>query len=189
MSTKDARNEARLINIAMAFLSGTPDKRDKLTVERDLVVRALELVRDKACECLADIRDEEFRKKMTNPKFAADVQKRKEHNVWRAQRFKEIKAVAAVTRKRTSQLTAIGREVVSLFDSIKIDGQAIGTIWYSQLEGLRNKGAFEAALCQSLLNRGKPTDDMQVSKFVSPEMFAGFVADAKRAVNRVKAAA
>lgn len=196
MSTKDARNEARLINIAMAYLSGTPDKRERLTVERHLVRQALCFVRDKAEQALRELEPPTRQValkasvlKAREDQRRSDEQARQAHTAWRQSRFKEMKAKAAATRKRTSQFTAIGREVVCIFETIKVGGKAIGDLWHSELEHLRNKGAFEAALLQAILHHCQPAKDMKVRDLVTPEKLAQFVADANRAVNRVKAAA
>lgn len=188
MSTKEAKDKARLLNIAMAYLAGTPDKRSNLKVERHLVLKALDLVIDLAQSARADINHEIIEEKMREPAYAADVKRRQERQEWRRQRANEINAKVSATRKETGRMASLGKAVLAVYDQVKLGGQPIGNVWYSQLEGLRDKGAFEASLCQALINRGKPAKDIQVRDLVTEAVLSEFVAKAKSAVQRVRAA-
>lgn len=203
MSTKDARNEARLINIAMAYISGTPDKRERLNVERQLVVSALSFTIEKMDAELEKlllpnprVLQSKPRKRKANTALA---QKRAEeraaqkraavHAAEAAKAPKEVEEFESDLAARNAAWTAAGHAFQSVYETVKIGGRSVGKIWYSELESLRNRGAFEAALCQAILHHGKPAKDAQVKDLITEAVLAKFVADANRAVNRVKAAA
>lgn len=189
MSNKEA---ARLVNIAVALLSSGDDKHEKILVDRHVKLRAI----DHAVEALLAIRkrlecEPVFLQKVPAARaLALAVPKPQTKAVERA-----VQAVArhrereTVKRQHTAKMAEIGKAVVCIFETIKVGGKAIGDLWHSELEHLRNKGAFEAALLQAILHHCQPAKDMKVRDLVTPEKLAQFVADANRAVNRVKAAA
>lgn len=189
---------SRYLNIAMAYISGGSGKRGVIKVHKSIVRAALIYARDLIDEAVAEMDRPTQRKQAV---LKAEVAKKKEkeelervrqfkaHQEWRMQRTKEINAKVSATRKRTGQLAAIGKHVVSLFDSVEVGGRPIGAIWYSQLSSLRDRGAFEAALCQSILMHGKPAEDVKIRDMITEKTLARFVQNAKRAVEKVKAAA
>lgn len=214
MSTKDARNEARMLNIAVALLSSEDPGRVK--VEAALAVESIDL----AIKVLLTRRDAIHKLTLytswSNVKPFLDrarvderqeLLRRKDEERSHKQRFGTAPSPQAmafkitkerddrrrlrshIKHKRMVTMAKIGEVVVSMFDSVKVGGHPVGDLWYSQLEGLRNKGAFEAALCQAILHHGKPAKDAQVKDLITEAVLAKFVADANRAVNRVKAAA
>lgn len=215
MTAKENNRElARQLNIAVALLNDGDLSR--IGVRRDAAVAAIDSAIERLCQrrdevcgltlfstwsylkgwvgcAVANERDELARRKETVRAHKA-VHGNKAHparDYWdrlgKKMEADRIKTNAKNQRMRT--MAKVGEAVVSLFDSTKVGGQAIGGVWYSQLENLRNKGAFEASLCQAILHHGKPSKDAQVKDLITENVLAKFVADANRALNRVKAAA
>lgn len=203
MSTKEAREESRLLNIAVAFLSGTPERRCTLKVERWLVRRALEFILKRAQEELEEITRPEreaeskriFKQRRRLEKKRTEAQRKRDEirssAVLASEMAKTPAQVAAEELEieaRNAAFRAAGKAHQSVYDSVKIGGRAVGSIWHSELVGLRNKGAFEAALCDSILRHAKPSEDRQVHDMISQNQLAAFVAAAKQAAERAKAA-
>lgn len=206
MSDNETRNRARLLNIAVAFLSTPVGERPKARVAPQLARDALELAIVHLTEHLDAITgwtaapcvqerlndnrqyDERDRRYKREPAFAQEVDaaakaRTDAHALRQAigARISEGVHKKANERKR---FTDVGRAVVSLFETTTVGGRPIGLIWYDELIAVRRESLFAASLVDQLIRFGVPPSfPVQVKDLVTERELKVMVEIAKKAAD------
>lgn len=177
MSSKNSKDDARLIALAVRMLDGVP-----VSASGDQKTKAIKLAIERLCDQLDEVRG-----------AAAGRTFRSVRRFLGSEAFRPVLAAAPISywglkkrcraekARRQRQLATIGRATLSLFDTIVVDGQPVGDVWYSQLEGIRSKGTFEASVCAAILAHGRPAVDTQVRDMMREDVLSRIVASARKA--------
>lgn len=193
------KTERYLLTLGFTYLITDPAKRDVIKADRETVKRALSFLSDEAKDLVGDMIEtdawREEKKRHKSKAWRDEMRKTAEENRVRTERLRaqrarddaqraKTQARMKVTYETNKKLIHIGKAVVSLFDTLKIDGRPIGNIWYSELDAIRRQGAFEAHICQAILRHGKPSKDTKVRDLITEKKLAEFVAAAKGPVRK-----
>jgi hypothetical protein len=89
---------------------------------------------------------------------------------------KQASPVATVALREKAAKAAL-----SLFESVLIQGRAIGSIWYHELEAFETESLFAASLAKQLREYGIPNQPVRVKDWVSQKTLSEMVKKAKRA--------
>ena len=185
MSTKQDRENTRLLNVAIAYLSASPEKIPSIKVDRDIAVRALKYVKSRVEYLLSELDcsplDRQHLELMRNPKYrAAKEEEYRRDAIYRNQVYSARTEKIQNRRNEEKRLATIGRQVETLFETVIIGGRQAGNIWHHELEVVRSTGAFEASVCDSLLRHARPNKPTRVKDMVSLSTFTEMVESARK---------